>query len=603
MVRNRSGTSRCARSSHRSAPSDIMSEPPMTASMKKAPSPQLRNRALRAAPLLSLCLLLLLPTGAMAASPASASGSTSVSWAYAGSSGMTQTGYFSNGNGSFEYDVHTFFGWTVSFTQYNTSSTTYYVEGQRALVGISFAEFCVPSCGSSAVDTLNQTSVAWQSDVAYANLTSSATVMMNGTTPVAALGLLNDAGNDQSNVTQSASFQGQTAGGGSVSGWSYWTSETTSSISVAFTPALGLAPLSSVPGDHWGGPSNFTESAAASQAIHACGQAGNGLEACGSAAPSWTVSLAGSVGLFGTDTGTIVLQGGIVAQQDAFVLTPAPFGMWDVIFLVPAPGIVIPMPGGPTPPPPPPSPQTQPGGSGPGISAATGGGSSGTPPAPNGPGAPGSAGAPGTPGVPSLPQVAPETIDMAAGLPHLGFAAAMAGYAPPPPMALPAPAVSPPNSPPPTEPGRTGLAVSVSDAKAATSSSSNPGSAEVQAQPTTTSQAGALASAWATLAHSTASFLAPPSGKGGPLAFVGNLWVLTVLGVVVVAIVVLMAVRATRPSREAPPPESPDFANYRAAAPAAGRGASAKSSGAPRQFSRTPPNAPIEESDPMDRLI
>lgn len=557
--------------------------------------------AVRTSAFLAVCLLLCVPAAAMGAVPQVASTSGGITWAYAGWTGSTQSGTFTNGNGSFQFDTHTFYAWSVVFTQYNTSATTYFVVGERNLVGISFAQFCSPSCGSSAVTQLNQTSVASQTAVAYANLTTSATVMVNGTASPA-LGLVNDQGTSGGNVTQTATFQGPAPNGGVVNGWSYWTSQGSSSINIAFAPTLGLVPLVSTPGSSWGNQVNYTESASASQAIHVCQQANGNPITCGSAAPSWNVNLAGLLGLMGADVGSITLQGGIVAQQETFGLGGAPFGMLDVVFLIPAPANIIPQPGGPTPPP---ANGTPVQGDSVGAAAAPQGSGGGTTP-PDGPGAPGSAGAPGTPGMPSAPTVAMGAIDMAQRLPHLGFVAAVGNYAPPGPISLPpSPVVSPPPSKPGTSPsGSARGASSLSEAVSAADSTDNPGSAQVQAQPTTSSAALSLASGWLTLAHSTANFLPPAKSPAPVLAVVGSPLVLASLAVLVVAAVALMEVRSGRKSPKSPP-TSPDFQSFRDEAEGGRGGTSSppRTAQGPRQFSKSPPVAPEVEYDPMDRLI
>lgn len=556
----------------------------------------------RALPLTLLGVLLLAPFSAAAVPTPLATGS-SVSWAYAGWSSTTSSGSFSNGMGSFEYQVHAFYGWDVAYTQTNTSASTFEVHGQRVVLTALFAQFCQPSCGASGASVQNLSVLGHQDQSTYANLTSLGTVDLNGTT-APALAMQNDAGVSTSNLTSLSTFQGAgpsancpppPSGGGSapppcppppsVNGWTYWSSETTAQLGVDFAQPLGMVPTVSVAGDSWDAATNYTYSSSTSQLIHVCQQVNGGPGPCGSAAPTWAFDMNGTLGLLGGDLGPITLQGGLVAQQDTFGLMAAPFAVWDSLFLVPAPAMVMPPPnGGPTPAPPP-------GNSTGNVSSGGGsvGGSPGPAPAPNGPGAPGSMGAPGSPGVPLPPTVGTNMVDVASGLPHLGFVAAMSVFAPPGPFLFPVPLAG-------ASPAVTGTSTVASTASISPSASTaSPGQMEIQAEPVSTSTAASLAADWNAW---TISF---PSSKGPHGSSLLG-WPVAVLAAVAVAAVLLvLLLRAPARSRVVAP-RDPAFEGY-ARRPEAGPSSSGAAGPRGRTSTARATDEPGTGEDPMDRLL
>jgi hypothetical protein len=166
--------------------------------------------------------------GTASASPApNATVDPSNQWAYGG------MGY-SNGSITFGQATLTWnasFGWTVVFTETNTSNTTFQLEEQRT-VGIS-----VGATLTAPETTAHYKYHGQEVDVGFANLTNDSTVYVNGS-PVPALGLLNDAVSAKgsiaesisvthANVTRSASLSVNAQG----------------NFQASFTPALGLIPL------------------------------------------------------------------------------------------------------------------------------------------------------------------------------------------------------------------------------------------------------------------------------------------------------------------------------------------------------------------------
>lgn len=559
--------------------------------MKSWRNPSVRSSWTRTLPLAVLSLLLLLPTGGLASTPEHAravldvAGSTPISWAYAGWGSVSSSGTYSGSLGSFQYDVHAFYAWAVVYDQTNTSSSTYSIQGQRTLLSVYFGQFCQPSCGASGAQVQNMTSLGHQEEHIFANLTDVGRVYVNGS-GVPALALVNDSGSAQNNLTQTNSFQGVNPMGQPVSGWTFFASGATSQIAIAFDQPLGLVPLQSSPGQGWQSVSNFTEGFTFNNFIHVCQQVNGGPGPCGSSNPQGSSTTGGNASLAGSDLGTVVLNGGIVAQTDAFSLLDVPFAIWDGLFLVPAPGIVMPPPGGPNPPTPSPAP-----------TGGSGSGGNGTP-APNGPGAPGSQGAPGTPGVPTAPLIGTDEIDVAPGLSHLGLVAAETSYQPPGPVANPQGPTTGGGAPP--EPGSVSSARATEPLASSTSSStsSSPGQTDIQAQPIAPSAAESLAAGWAAWSAVSPTPLGPPTP---PVSFANvRVEVVVIVGVFLGAVVVYLV--SSRRGSKGLPPEDPAFDGFRSPRLTSPKNSPRQLNGATRSRSPTPPGPEIVD-DPMDHLL
>lgn len=281
-----------------------------------------------------LGLLMAIPM-ASAAAPASAAPSLVVppwgAWAYTGYTVVNQSG----GVGNFSYDFHGAFGESVVLTQTNTSSTTFALQGTQTLGTVYTILLCSPSC-SSPNGEANITYFSSLQEQSFANLTSTATVSINGTaTP--ALGLLNDHTQASGNVTRLLQYSIRGSGGGfrgghgDINGFRYGSVQAEANEAVSFTPAVGVQPLNLTPGESWSSSSSYVGSLAEYAAYHVYGSPEGGI-ATGTYAPQSNFS--GTINLTGGDLGRLQLRGGLLAHALGFQYQ-APFQLWDGIFLLP----------------------------------------------------------------------------------------------------------------------------------------------------------------------------------------------------------------------------------------------------------------------------
>ena len=275
-------------------------------------------------------LALLLVPGLVApasAAPTALSGSVSQQWAYGAEKWVNVTESFGNAT----YSAHAFLGWHVVYTATNTSSSTVALEAQRTVAGSYYASLCSPNC-SSAIGQGNLSIVGWETDTGFANLTTNASVLVNGSA-VAAVGLLNASARSAGNISELFWFSLRNSS-------QAWNASTVldlaghASAQVEFAPALGLVPLVPSPGEHWSSASNF--SASGMWAISAF-YAHTGLFGVSSHAtynPSGSVQGSGTVTVVGADLGTVTLRDGETVPVLALGWT-GPFDDVDGLILIP----------------------------------------------------------------------------------------------------------------------------------------------------------------------------------------------------------------------------------------------------------------------------
>ena len=219
--------------------------------------------------------LLLTVVGHAAANTATAS-ANQTQWAY-------------GGEGSFDYvvnptanvpmylDLHVWGITETILTQVNTSSTTVALEIQRAFVGSMFMTMCQPSCnnsGNSPSTMVNETFNGWASETIFANLTTQATVSLDGAS-VQALGLEDSSVRSSGNVTITAneSLPVATMNGNSTNAnvSVYMSSQVNNGFAQeSFSPALGILPTDAnlTLGSVWSSSSQYTASASGSVPYH-----------------------------------------------------------------------------------------------------------------------------------------------------------------------------------------------------------------------------------------------------------------------------------------------------------------------------------------------
>jgi len=268
--------------------------------------------------------------GTASASPAPASTDVpSNQWAYGG------MGY-SNGTvviGTSTLSWNASFGWTVVFTATNTSANTTMIEEQRTVGMDVKASYSAPTL--SATYTYHGQEV----DVAFANLTTAATVYENGVA-VAALGLINDstsiAGSisealtvTHANTTRSATFD----------------ATGTAHLAAQFSPALGLIPLNLSSANEWNSTATITPTGAWNVNWSWANNGFGNNTGSGSGSANGTAGIAGTVQLTGylahqpapilpghepRTAIVLVVEGprGNYWLYDGFVITPGTFPMF-----------------------------------------------------------------------------------------------------------------------------------------------------------------------------------------------------------------------------------------------------------------------------------
>lgn len=255
-------------------------------------------------------------------------------WAYGGSTGATATntvsGWGPGGNWSYTTTAHGFLAWNVIFTQTNTSTTTFTLQEQRSLKAAVYVQAtCSQGCGSSGASA-NLTATAWETDNAFANLTTQGTVYVNGTTPTQAVAVENAQSSVQGNATAVASWQTS-----SNSGNAYLSAAASAQAQVVFTPALGLFPMNPTPGMLWNASSTYAATGSYDVSCHYDYQGSLGLKAAGSCGASGSLSSSGPVSVSGADYGRVLVNGQ-TTERLAWGLKGAPFRFVDGGILVPA---------------------------------------------------------------------------------------------------------------------------------------------------------------------------------------------------------------------------------------------------------------------------
>ena len=270
--------------------------------------------------------------GAASASPAllvTANGPDQ--WAYGGMG--YSNGSFSVGDSNLSWNAS--FGWTVVFTETNTSATTVELEEQRT-VGIDVSATYKGPAMSAAYQYHGQ-----EVDTAFANLTNRSTVYENGVA-VPALGLINDATFISGAITESISVThaGATRTASlNVSGNAH--------VSAAFSPALGLIPLNLSGATMWNSSAYVTPTGAWSLSWAWSNDGFGNSTGAGSGSANGTAGVAGSVELKGFQatqyavplfsdhkqrTSVILLVEGPLGNYyvvyDGFVLTPPLFDLF-----------------------------------------------------------------------------------------------------------------------------------------------------------------------------------------------------------------------------------------------------------------------------------
>ncbi|MCI4348226.1 MAG: hypothetical protein L3J97_06385 [Thermoplasmata archaeon] len=250
-------------------------------------------------------------------------------WAYGGTRTITGDITVTGANGTgFELKYHAFFGWTVVFTQTNTSATTFQIEAQRTAAAQLYVDLCTPSC-TSATWTGNYTASGTDVATAFGNFTRDGIVYVGGA-PTAALGFLNGSGNVQDALHSRLTITGHA--GVSV----YFFNVTgAAQAKVSFTPELGLIPYSLVAGESWNSTAGFNLTGS-----YALAWVFVGPHKQVSGNPSGTFSENGTVALRGEYSHDMSLENGEPTHILMIAIT-GPFDVHDGVIVLPHMGNVF----------------------------------------------------------------------------------------------------------------------------------------------------------------------------------------------------------------------------------------------------------------------
>jgi hypothetical protein len=273
--------------------------------------------------------------GAASASPAPAvaatSTSPSTSWAYGGEG--WSNGSITLGNTSETWTAS--YGWTVIFTATaNNATGVLALEAQRT-VGVDLTV-----TWTAPLHSLVYHMVASESDAAFANLTTAASVYVNGAA-VAALGILNASASAMGSFDEALVLSSSSAAANPVSLSAFLNVTGTAAGSVQFAPALGLIPLNLTGVQQWNSSAVASPSASWTVAYAFADHGLNGSYLSGNATHSGNWSRTGTVSLSGflvsvhpvfrdhqTRTAVVLILQGGADLYDGFIVLPHGFDLF-----------------------------------------------------------------------------------------------------------------------------------------------------------------------------------------------------------------------------------------------------------------------------------
>ncbi len=228
------------------------------------------------------------------------------------------------------YDASATLGFAVILGQTDSGTGNYSVTVNRTMGLLLTANYCAPNCRRPTVK-VSVSYHEWESLHADLNFTPEATVDLSGT-PTAALGLANSHLGVDVGLNASATW----VDAGELVGSRALTVQVDGNSSTAFTPALGLVPLSVAPGDAWTATSAFLETGSASWKIADTGAGKLAIPVTGNVSVNGSLPFAhaGTVSVTGAYSSAVRLAG---SDFDALNLTIAgPFLLREGFLLVPA---------------------------------------------------------------------------------------------------------------------------------------------------------------------------------------------------------------------------------------------------------------------------
>ena len=258
-----------------------------------------------------------------------ASGSNSQQWAF----GNTQSGDAAWNNASGSYSLHAFFGWHTILTQVNTSATTFQVSASRTMALNFSISYCRLSCGTGASVQGNLWYRAWETEFGSANFSTAGAVFWHGS-PIPALAIVNASDRIIGNVSESWAASVHTAllskhleGRVSV--------QASAHVAVAFSPSLGLVPLSVPAESSWNSTSAFTAAGGWTAHFTFARLPFNQTPEASSGSLAGNVSADGTIGVVGFDGGPVQLSDGAATDGIGLVVS-GPFHIREGFLLLPA---------------------------------------------------------------------------------------------------------------------------------------------------------------------------------------------------------------------------------------------------------------------------
>lgn len=256
-------------------------------------------------------------------------------WAY----GANETIWYNTTNqtGNYQASVYAYLGFQVLLNQTNVSANQTLVEIQRAVAFDFAAQYCSPTCSNPSGE-INATYRAWQTAVGFANFTNGSVQGPTGEVP--AVAVQNASTRVQGNLTEKFSTGARGLFGGWKTGSDYLTVQAGGTMSLAFTPALGLYPTNLDATPIWSSSSSYAASGSWSAAYtwDRIGLTGNVSSGHGS--PSGSLTTAGVVGVVGTSGNSVTLDDRSVTRAVDLVLS-GPFALREGLLFVPSLGDVF----------------------------------------------------------------------------------------------------------------------------------------------------------------------------------------------------------------------------------------------------------------------
>ncbi|MCI4319268.1 MAG: hypothetical protein L3K23_03935 [Thermoplasmata archaeon] len=271
------------------------------------------------------------PFSALAAagplSPPSTSNGT-VLWAYGAQGGSNVSGVH---NGTME-SRSVYFGWHVILTQTNLSAATFELEIVRTMGFTVYATFCNPNCAHPILYA-NLSVKAWERSVGFANFTTTGSVELNGSA-VPALAIVDDHASVNGNVTESLTGTVHRLIGSSSTASGYTAVHDAATVSVAFSPALGLIPTNLSPHQTWSSTSHYVATGSWLGGYLVARTGFNGTPVGGQRLFSGSANGSGNLSVQGAYAGSEQLNDGALTSAVHLSIT-GPFDLREGILLVP----------------------------------------------------------------------------------------------------------------------------------------------------------------------------------------------------------------------------------------------------------------------------